>query len=302
MNTSKKNPSVSLTNNTSPLSKKIILAWFLGVAGLVLAALLGEYLEKRGASESLRYSSQAILMAGLVFFGIQLMRIKFDKSQRIHIGFGRFQPSVLKFILGLGLITVPIALTIGIMLIFGWGNVNFNFSGVSLSAIAIGMGTVFLFEALPEELLFRGYIYSQLNTKVKRWKSAVFTICLFAILPVAVHIFQTVIFGLNINFGGNSTITPSFLITLIFFGAFTQYLRILTGSIWTSIGFHLIFVYMNQLIGVESTNLIQFTDLTNETPAQITLIVLLLIVFVVLLAYPRLVKRKLGWNKTTGTA
>lgn len=57
------------------------------------------------------------------------------------------------------------------------------------------------------------------------------------------------------------------------------------------------FVYINKLIGTESANLIQFNDFTNETPVQITFIITLLTLFIILLMYPKLTNRKIGWNQ-----
>jgi hypothetical protein len=87
-------------------------------------------------------------------------------------------------------------------------------------------------------------------------------------------------------------ITGGYLITLFIFGAFVQYLRVLTKSIWVGVGFHLFFVQMNQLIGLSDNSLIQLSGTESELPAQITLISLLALVFIGLIAYSFIQKRK----------
>ena len=51
-------------------------------------------------------------------------------------------------------------------------------------------------------------------------------------------------------------------------------------------------------MGPEPSNLIQFSNFTNERPLQIVFVTSLLIVFIVLLLYPRISKQPIGWNKT----
>ena len=91
----------------------------------------------------------------------------------------------------------------------------------------------------------------------------------------------------------NYSVTIGYLTYMLFFGAFALYLRVLTKSIWTGVGFHLMFVFMNQLIGLEPTNLIQFSEFSSERPVQITLIRMLGLTFIALLAYPKLKGLKL---------
>jgi hypothetical protein len=101
--------------------------------------------------------------------------------------------------------------------------------------------------------------------------------------------------GSDITTGLVNSISVGYISYLLFFGAFAVYLRVLTNSVWTGIGFHLMFVYINQIMGLESTNLIQFSNFTSETPAQITFILLLSLTFIALIAYPRIKGINLGW-------
>ncbi|MDX2361516.1 MAG: CPBP family intramembrane metalloprotease [Crocinitomicaceae bacterium] len=297
------NDSINLTEDkgtqkSNSLSKKIIIAWILGIFALSASGWVGLILERYfDIQGSYKYGIPALCMSGTILSGIWLLRNRLDKGTPRSIGLGKFKPSILKFLLGMGLIIVPLILTLSIGQLAGWGNVTVHFEESIVVPLIGGMIVVFFFEALPEELLFRGYIFSNLNTKYKRWISALITIGLFAILPVILGFVQKYVIGMDIAFGGSDTITLSYFLNMIFFGAFVQYLRILTGSVWTGIGFHLIFVFMNHLIGLEPTNFIQVSDFDSEVPVQITLLSSIALVFITLLLYPKITKRKLGWKE-----
>jgi hypothetical protein len=192
---------------------------------------------------------------------------------------------------------VPLVLTLVVTSLLGWATVTVNTSTPALGALAAGYVTVFFFEALPEELVFRGYIYRNLNTTLRRWAAGAVTVALFVLLPIVLVAIQRNILGMEIQVGPSDRITGGYLITMMFFAAFVQYLRILTGTVWTGIGFHLHFVFLNRLLGPRETNLIRLTDLTTEGPMQVTLIITVLLVLAALVLSPRFLKRSLGWNQ-----
>jgi membrane protease YdiL (CAAX protease family) len=180
----------------------------------------------------------------------------------------------------------------------GWAVLKFNSDAAYLNALFLGLLVVFLFEALPEELAFRGFIYSNLNTKFARWKSGLITVGLFVLLPVLLTPVQKYVLGMqDVYVGGSSSIAVSYVITMFLFGSFVQYLRILTGTIWTGVGFHLLFVYINHLIGLDANKLIQFTEVTNESGLQIAFGISLLLMFLSLILYPKISGKSLGWKR-----
>ena len=160
--------------------------------------------------------------------------------------------------------------------------------------ILLGMLSVFITDALPEELVFRGYIFSNLLTKFVKWKSAIITTLLFVLFPLILYPIKSLL-GSDLTTGIVNNISIGYIGYMLFFGAFAVYLRILTKSIWTGVGFHLMFVYINQLIGIDNTNLIQFTTFTNELTVQLTFGIFLILTFIGLFFYPKLRGIKLGW-------
>ncbi len=276
---------------------KIIAAWFLGLIALSLAGFIGQYAQDHwNVSGNSRQLLQAIIMSGLVLPGIWFLWKGMDRQSTISIGLGDFKQSLMKFAFGAGLIAVPLTLTVLTTEIAGWGNVQLNINEGFYQTTLLGLLITFLFEALPEEMLFRGYIFSNLNVQYKKWVSAILAVGLFVLLPLFILPIQKWVLGMEGDLGGSSTVTLSYIITMFLFGSFTQYLRVLTGSVWTGIGFHLLFVYLNRLIGPNSNSFIQITDMTDQTPVQILFAGQLLLIFTLLLLYPKIAKKRIGWN------
>jgi hypothetical protein len=81
------------------------------------------------------------------------------------------------------------------------------------------------------------------------WAAAALTVVLFVLLPVILVPIQRNILGMDISVGATNHITVDYLIIMTIFGSFVQYLIILTGTVWTSIGFHLAFLLANRIMG-----------------------------------------------------
>lgn len=278
------------------LSWKIAIAWVLGFVALAFAGWTGERSVGFLGEGSGRYLLQALIMSGMVVPGIWWLRSWVDQLPLAGLGLPDLRRSLSTFGLGLGIIAVPVIVTAALTSLFGWGSVTLNLSSSALAPLGAAILTVFFFEALPEELLFRGYIYSTLNTRAPRWAAGGLTVLLFVLLPVLVVPFQQRVLGMEVIVGGASRLTVSYLITMAVFGAFTQYLRILSGTVWMSIGFHFAFVLMNRIVGPRATAVIRFEEVTAQGPIQASVLGSLLLLIIALVGYPLFVKRPLGWR------
>jgi membrane protease YdiL (CAAX protease family) len=122
------------------------------------------------------------------------------------------------------------ALTLGL----GWATVVPGTWQVPTLLLALYLpALVFLFEALPEELVFRGYLYRNLADRFPRW---------LAVLGQAV-LFTA--FGVLVGAAGSVDRVVLFFTFSLTLGA----LRAVTGSLWAPIGFHLAFQTVAQLTG-----------------------------------------------------
>ena len=280
------------------LPTRIAAAWTLGLVALSLAGWAGQSaVATLGVGRLTRYGLQALIMSGIVAPGIWWLRTRVDRRPLAGLEVLGFRRSAQGFLIGAGLILFPLVVTLVLTDLLGWATVTVNTSAPALGALAAGFFTVLFFEALPEELVFRGYIYRNLNTVQRRWVAGAGTVALFVLLPVVLVPIQRNLLGMEIQVGPSDRITGGYLVMMACFGAFVQYLRILTGTVWTGIGFHLHFVFLNRIVSPREGALFNLSDLTTEGPMQVTLIVTVLLVLAALALSPRFLKRSVGWNQ-----
>lgn len=128
--------------------------------------------------------------------------------------------------------TVPAALTFGVLALLG-NPLTVTVPALDLArTVLLVLLAVLLAEAIPEEALFRGYITTALGTVARGWWVITIQALLFTLLAGA----------LRQNW--NPLDLSLFLAMGIGFG----YLRMITGSVWMSIGFHTAFQTGAQLV------------------------------------------------------
>ena len=160
--------------------------------------------------------------------------LKIDK-----ISWNQLDPSTVKtkiysFLQGFFLWTIPASIGLIICLIFGWVEiqVHTDWKFLLLSMLILFI-TVFFIEALPEELIFRGYIYRYLNAVFPHWGTIILQTLLFSLYAYLIGAMYSVE---QVQF------IPGFAIIL---GVF----RAISGSVWTSIGFHVAIMTAFQVLG-----------------------------------------------------
>lgn len=104
-----------------------------------------------------------------------------------------------------------------------------------ISALLFNMLIAFFYEALPEEFALRGFIYDVLRHRFAAWLSVILQTVLFVAFSIVVSLLQVIV--------GMSTVEGIFnipnMILLLLFGISLALIRVLTESLWASIGFHL---------------------------------------------------------------
>ncbi|MDH4057959.1 MAG: CPBP family intramembrane metalloprotease [Cyclobacteriaceae bacterium] len=277
--------------NLKSTFKKVLAGWILVFTGLGLAGLVGDYAVKNWSFEPTnRLYLQALVMSGIVLPGILFLRKRLDKGTPDTIGFQGLKSNLKSFGLGMGIIMGPLLVMALFSDLLGWSDVQINYDSDTTSKLVLGLLTVLFFEALPEELLFRGYLYSNLRTSFKKWQAGTITVLLFLLLPITLSLVQKYFFGMEISLSGANTITMEYVIMILVFGSFIQYLRIMTNNVFTGMGFHLFFIGFNRINGNGATSLkfIQFNDITNNGAMQITMLVCVVIIVIGLLVFPYL--------------
>ncbi|MDQ0174669.1 CPBP family intramembrane glutamic endopeptidase [Bacillus chungangensis] len=114
------------------------------------------------------------------------------------------------------------------------------------AALLINSLIAFLFEALPEELALRGMIYDVLRHRFSTWLAVLFQTLLFVCVPIAMALMSGIV-GLTFE-----NVPLAYIILILCFGICLQLLRLWTGSLWTTIGFHIAFLEINRFVIIGS--------------------------------------------------
>ncbi len=124
-------------------------------------------------------------------------------------------------------------LGLAVTLALGWARISVGAPGAGVLLLALYLPLlVFLYEALPEELIFRGYFYRNLSARYARWIS----------VPAQATLF--ILWGAAIGAAGSVDRVVLFFTFSIALGI----LRVISGNLWAAIGFHLAFQWVTQLV------------------------------------------------------
>jgi len=211
----------------------------LGMIKLVISAITNEIWELPTGGEKL---VQLFVTALTVWIAGQLL----DKRSFTDFGLNLNKNWWIDFVFGLSLGGFLITLIFAIELIFGWIEVtgimiNYNQNSLFIISLISSVG-IFVVVGLEEELLFRGYIFTNLaegfNLKHFDPKWAL----LFAIS------FSTILF--SVAHLGNAHMSMMSLVSVTLAGIFLAIGYILTGKLAISMGLHITWnLFQNSIFG-----------------------------------------------------
>lgn len=200
-----------------------VLAWrvgLMGAAALNLPQQLGRFAFGLWSS---------LCMAGLIWLALRLASSPADYRRAIQ----PFQPRLRSFGLGILCFLVPAAIGSAIALGLGFVRLVPLVSGPELLRIVLTLlGLVLISEALPEEILFRGYIFHSLGGTARLWFALVGQALLFLLFAWLIGAVADPLDG-------------SFLFT---FALVLGLLRVVSQDIWAAIGFHTALQTAQQLL------------------------------------------------------
>jgi len=122
-------------------------------------------------------------------------------------------------------------------------------------------------------------------------------VLLFLAMPILIVSIQHLLLGHEIRVNGAASIEPSYLVIMLVFGSFLQYVRTLSGTIWIGVGFHASFVLINRIMGPRETQMIRFEEVTAAGPLQLVAIGSVVLVLGTIFAWPWVARRSLGWGE-----
>ena len=276
------------------LGWRILLGFSALAVALLVAGVVGD------ASESWfdrtiwlnREVVQAVVVAGLTIPLIILLRLRADRRSLADIGFSKPLQAAGYFLFGAGMLAGVMGIPLLIMSAMGWLEVSIDISHEVLMLVTISIVVAFLFEALPEEVVVRGYLYRNLSAAMARWLASLVTLALFLLLPVVIAMTQQIVSGEE-----QQLLSLGYFGLLIPFGIVLQYLRVVTGNVWTCIGFHLAFLQMARHMGPREDAVIQLLEFQEGAPVDAVLQGVIILAFVFLLLYPWIFRRPVCWRE-----
>ncbi|MET8466828.1 CPBP family intramembrane glutamic endopeptidase [Micromonospora zamorensis] len=214
---------------------RLALPWrvlVVSVGAVLVWLLVGAFLD--GDYGRPTHVARAILTTVLVVPLVVAARRLLDRRPWTGLGLPSLRTGWRRLLLGMACWLIPAAVGFALCLGFGWVEIRLRTSAAhALGVAALLVVLVFLYEALPEELVFRGYLQRNLATRLPAWQ---------AVLG------QSVLFTLFGFLVGAAT-SPDRLLLFFVFALLLGGFRVATGDIWAGIGFHVAFQAVAQLFG-----------------------------------------------------
>jgi len=152
--------------------------------------------------------------------------------------------------MAIGIALPFILLGVGILTAYLFGgieNLNMNLTTSVVISVLINTLTAFMYEAFPEEVFIRGFIFEELQKKFRFFTSLFLQSLIFICVPITVMAMESTFFDKPF------AITLDYFILLFAFGIALQLYRAYTGSLWMNILFHMVYLEVTRYISLGGT-------------------------------------------------
>ncbi len=224
-------------NPRLPLLVRLVTVFVLAGAIWLLVVVLNDALFPGKVTVGSRLLNAAIVFSLSVALIFAMTRFV-DRRWFRSLGLPLTKEASRPFVIGLFAFLLPSAAGLAIALIAGVATLTMTVRAPAmLASLALTCITVLIYEAIPEELIFRGYLYRNLAERLGPWAAAVLQAILFAIFGTALWVYTS----------GWDVLMERGLIFLGM-GVVLGCLRVMSDSVWACIGFHLGFQVTAQTI------------------------------------------------------
>ncbi|QAV21720.1 CPBP family intramembrane metalloprotease [Paenibacillus chitinolyticus] len=227
---------------------RILLGWLSFVVALGVAVAVTLAAQNYGFPVLAQQIILAVVTTGIAVPLIYLLRRYADNRPWSGLGLSPLPSGFRYLLLGAGFLIAMMGIALLAGTLAGWVRVvDVHLPVETLLVILINIPIAFFYEAFPEEVTFRGYLYGNLSERFNRWLALLFQLILFVLAPVALTA-ALVAAGV----GTWDLITIDYVVNLLAFGIALQLCRIFTGNLWMCIGFHLAWLEMVRFVIVPS--------------------------------------------------
>ncbi|MEK4355743.1 CPBP family glutamic-type intramembrane protease [Paenibacillus sp. FSL M7-1455] len=220
----------------------VLLGWLSLTIGLYAATAAGRLLKLAGANVIVVQLSKGGIISSISLAAVYYIQTRLLGRAWSDIVGDRLRKGIVHLLIGAGLAVGLAGFGFIIACWQGWiGIAQWHLSPELLGSIAVNIMFAFLYEALPEETVLRGFAYSTLRLKLPALAAFPLQLAMFVLVPVAVACLQRLS-----GMGMATQMNAEYVILLLCFGTALQLLRIATGSLWAPIGFHLAYLEISR--------------------------------------------------------
>src|SRR5690606_315451 len=132
---------------------------------------------------------------------------------------------------------LPAAVGLGIAVAAGWLRIDIDATlTATVGVVLLLVVLVLVYEAFPEELIFRGYVYRNLTAAMASWLAVL-------VQSLAFAAFGTTLWVVTEGWG----VLLERLVLFFGMAVVAGCIRLISGSVWATIGWHLAFQVVMQL-------------------------------------------------------
>jgi membrane protease YdiL (CAAX protease family) len=191
------------------------------------------------------HAVRAVLTSALVVPLIFLARRYLDRRSWEGLRFTSLRTGWRWLLFGMVFWLVAAGLGLVVTVVLGWTRISLGTPSVGILLLFLYLPVlVFLYEALPEELIFRGYLYRNLSARYARWVSVLAQATLFTLWGAAIAAAGSV----------------DRVVLFFTFSVALGILRVISGNLWATIGFHLAFQWVTQLVSAVREGSLQIAE------------------------------------------
>ncbi|MFE3459998.1 CPBP family intramembrane glutamic endopeptidase [Nocardiopsis aegyptia] len=230
-------PEVRAREHRPPLAVRVVVVTAAAfaiwqVVGLVDALFPGEEVSP------LNHTVNAVTAFVLALPMVWLARRHLDRRPWRGLRLTADRDGWRSFLVGAASWALPGVAGIALCVAMGWSAFGPPASGAQgMAGLLLLPVLVLLFEAVPEELIFRGYLFRNLNAAMGAWLAVAVQAVLFALWGSGIWVVD-----------GGWAVLAERLPLFLGMGVVLGCLRVLTGSVWACVGFHLVFQTVAQAL------------------------------------------------------